>query len=239
FDTILSMAKLTLNAQKRVTLGRKVKNLRKQGLLPANVYGKKIKSQAVSLNQDEFRKIYDLAGETEVVDLKIEGEKESRPILIQNLQTHPVSGLPLHVDLRQIILTEKITAKIPVEITGESPAAEQKLGILIQTVSELEVEALPMDLPEKFVVDVSQLTKVGDEIKVKDLAVDKKVELKAEDDLIVAKIEPLAAEEVAPPPPAEEVPVEAEAPETKVGEQPAGEETASKKETATKEEKSE
>ena len=232
------MAKLTLNAQKRETLGRKVKNLRKQGLLPANVYGKKIKSQALSLNQDEFEKVYQIAGETEVVDLKIEGEKETRPILIQNLQTHPVSGLPLHVDLRQIILTEKIMAKVPVEIVGESPAAEQKLGILIQTVSELEVEALPMDLPEKFVVDVSRLANVGDEIKVKDLAVDKKVELKSEAELIVAKIEPLAAEEVTPPPQAEEAPAEGEAP-VPAGEEKPAEETIPQKESDTKEEKSE
>lgn len=205
------MQEIKLKALKREVNGRKVKQLRSKGLIPANVYGKKIKSQSLSLEKEEFEKVYKRAGETEVVGLLIEGEKEERPILIQNLQVHPVTDEPLHVDLRQIILTEKITAQIPVEITGEAPAAQQKLGILIQTVSEIEVEALPMELPEKFIVDVSGLAKVEDEVKVKDLVVDRsKVKLAVEDDLVVAKIEPLAAEEVAPPP-AEEVAAEGEA----------------------------
>jgi large subunit ribosomal protein L25 len=205
------MQEIKLKALKREISGRKVKQLRNKGLIPANVYGKKIKSQSLSLDKEEFEKVYKRAGETEVVGLVIEGEKEERPILIQNLQVHPVTDEPLHVDLRQIILTEKITAQIPVEITGEAPAAQQKLGILIQTVSEIEVEALPMELPEKFVVDVSGLAKVEDEVKVKDLVIDRsKVKLSVEDDLVVAKIEPLAAEEVAPPP-AEEAAVEGEA----------------------------
>lgn len=215
------MQEIKLKALKREIRGRKVKQLRSKGLIPANVYGKKVKSQAVSLDKEEFEKVYKKAGETEVVGLLVEGEKEERPILIQNLQVHPVTDEPLHVDLRQIILTEKITAQIPVEISGEAPAAQQKLGILIQTVSEIEVEALPMELPEKFVIDVSGLAKVDDEVKVKDMVIDRsKVKLAVEDDLVVAKIEPLAAEEVAPPP-VEEVAVEGEAAPTKTEEKPA------------------
>lgn len=215
------MQEIKLKALKREISGRKVKQLRNKGLIPANVYGKKVKSQAVSLDKEEFEKVYKKAGETEVVGLLVEGEKEERPILIQNLQVHPVTDDPLHVDLRQIILTEKITAQIPVEISGEAPAAQQKLGILIQTVSEIEVEALPMELPEKFVIDVSRLAKVDDEVKVKDLVIDRsKVKLAVEDDLVVAKIEPLAAEEVAPPP-AEEVAIEGEATTSKTEEKPA------------------
>lgn len=216
------MVKIVLQAKKREILGRKVKKLRKEGILPANVYGKKTKSQAVSLEKGEFQKVFSQVGETGVVQLSIEGEKETRPILIQNIQADPVTDQPLHVDLRQIILTEKVTARIPLEIEGEAPAAQQKLGILIQTVSEIEVEALPMDLPEKFSVDVSQLANVGDEIKVKDLKVErKKVELKIEDELVVAKIEPLAEEEKVEAP-APEVPPEGEvAPSAEAEEKPA------------------
>jgi len=200
------MQEIKLRAQKREVTGRKVKKLRRQGLIPANVYGKKIKSVSLSLKRDEFEKVYKEAGATGVVKLLIEKEKEERPILIANLQTNPVTEEPLHVDLRQIVLTEKVAAKIPVELEGEAPAVVQKLGILIQTVSEIEVEALPMDLPEKFAVDISRLAKVGDEIKLKDAKIDKKkIEVKVEEDLILAKIEPLAKEEVAPPPPVEEV----------------------------------
>lgn len=232
------MSEIKLKAAKRDLVGRKVKRMRGQGLLPANVYGKTIKSQALSIERKEFEKVYQEAGETGVVKLLIEGDREERPILIQNLQTHPVTDEPLHVDLRQIILTEKVTAKIPLELSGEAPAVTQKLGILIQTVSEIEVEALPMDFPEKFIVDVSRLLNVREEIKVRDLAVDrKKLELKAEDELVVAKIEPLAVEEVAPPPPTEEVPVGGEKAPVE-GEEKKEEETSKKeKKTEVEEEK--
>lgn len=230
------MQEIKLKAVKRELIGRKVKKLRKEGLIPANVYGKKIKSISVSLEKDGFEKVHRQVGETGVVKLLIEGEKEERPILIQNLQLDPVTEMPLHVDLRQIILTEKVTARIPVEISGIAPAASQKLGILIQTVSEIEVESLPMDLPEKFVVDVSKLANVGDEIKVKDLAVDKtKVTLEVEDELVLAKIEPLAKEEVTPPP-VQEVPVEGEVPSVEEG-KPAEGETPKEEKPEAKEEK--
>lgn len=231
------MQEIKLNAKKREIIGRKVKKLRSEGLVPANVYGKKIKSQAVVLKKEDFEKTYSLAGETGVVKLTIEGEKEERPILIQNVQFHPVTEQALHVDLRQIILTEKVIAKIPVELQGESPAVEQKLGILIQPVSEIEVEALPMDLPERFLVDVSKLINVGDEIKVADLVFDKKVELKVEKDLVIAKIDPLAAEEVAPAP--VEAPVEGETPVEEERLPAEGEKTAEELKEDKKEDKKE
>lgn len=233
------MQEIKLKAAKREIVGRKVKKLRKEGIIPANVYGKKVKSISVSLEKDEFEKVHKQARETGVVKLLVEGEKEERPILIQNLQVDPVTSKPLHVDLRQIILTEKVTAKIPIEISGIAPAASQKLGILIQTVSEIEVESLPMDLPDKFIVDVSKLANVGDEVKAKDLAVDKaKVTLKIEDELVLAKVEPLAKEEVAPPP-VQEVPVEGEVPSAEEGKPAESEgETPKEEKPEAKEEKS-
>ena len=195
------MSEIKLSAQKRTLVGKKVKKLRKEGLIPANIFGKKIKSQSLSLNKKEFEKVFETAGETGIVNLTIEGEKETHPVMIQNLQKGPVTDEILHADLRQVILTEKVTANIPVEMTGEAPAAEQKLGILIQNISEIEVEALPLDLPERFVVDVSGLNNVGDEILVKGIKIDKtKVELKIDGNQVVVKVEPLAKEEVAPPP---------------------------------------
>lgn len=215
------MAETKLTAKKRELLGKKVKNLRLAGQIPANIYGKKIKSQALTLDKKEFEKVFSQAGETGIVKVTIEGEKEERPTIIQNRQKHPVSDETLHVDLRQIILTEKITANIPVEMQGTSPVASQKLGILIQNVSEIEVEALPLDLPEKFVVDVSKLINVGDQITVAELLIDrKKITVKVAEDLVVAKIEPLAAEEVVAPKPTEEVPAEGEVAPAEGGEVP-------------------
>jgi len=192
------MSELKIKATKRELLGRKIKKLRREGLVPANLYGKKTESVAITVNLDEFSKLFEKAGETSIVKLSIEGEKEERPVLIKNIQKNPVDNKILHVDFRQIILSEKIKAMIPIEVEGESPVTTQKLGIFIQTISEVEVEALPANLPERFVIDISKLVNVGDELKVKDLTVEKGVEILTEQDLVIAKTEPLAAEEVAP-----------------------------------------
>ncbi|PIV00213.1 50S ribosomal protein L25 [Candidatus Shapirobacteria bacterium CG03_land_8_20_14_0_80_39_12] len=207
------MQETKLKAEKRTICGRKVKNLRKEGLIPANVYGKKTASVSISLKKEEFQKVFSDVGETGIVKLNIEGEKEKRLILIQNLQRDPLSGETLHVDLRQILLTEKISAKVPVALSGEAPAVQQKLGILIQTISEIEVEALPLDLPENFVVEVNKLANVGDQVLLKNLAFDRtKVKPSLEEETVLARIEPLAAEEKVEVPVAEKVPVEGEVP---------------------------
>ncbi len=207
------MGKLNLKAEKRTVLGRKIKKIRREGLLPANVYGKKVASLSLQLDAKEFAKIYQEAGETGMIDLSVSGEKDVRPVLIHNLQKDPVSEDILHVDFRQVILTEKVTATIPVQITGEAPAETQKLGILVQQTSEIEIEALPADLPERFVVDVSKLAEVNQTIFLKDLTIDrKKIEIKTDPEQIIVKIEPLAKEEVVAPPAAAEVPAEGAAP---------------------------
>ena len=218
------MANPKLAAKSRKIFGRKVKKLRREGILPANLYGKKVKSQALELPTNDFLKIYDQVGETGLVDLKI--NSQTKPVLIHNLQVHPVTDEPLHVDFHQVSLKEKTTADVPIEIRGDAPAVEQKKGILIQPLDEVEVEALPADLPEKFVVDISKLEEVDQAITVGDLDYDKKkVEIKTEPSQTIVKINPLEKEEVAPPPveevpPEEEVPEEEKPPEEEVAKPP-------------------
>lgn len=205
------MSKTTLKAEKRTIEGRKVKNLRKEGILPGNVSGKKIKSLAVQINLKDFEKIYKDIGETGLLMLSIGSEE--KPVLIHNLQIHPITDAPVHVDFLQVDLKEKVEADIPVELTGESPAEKQALGTVVQYLNEIKVEALPTDLPEKFEVDISSLAEVDQSIMVKDLKYDKaKVDVKTESEELVAKVEPPQKEEVVPAPaPAEgEVPVEGE-----------------------------
>lgn len=202
----------TLNAQARTVVGRKVKKLRGEGVIPANVFGKGIKSESVQVVAKEFEKVYDEVGETGLVELKV-GAK-THPVLVANLQLNPVSDTPVHVDFRQVDLKEKVTAKVPVEMTGEAPAEKSGVGTAVLYINEIEVEALPTDLPEKFVVDVGNLADVDQAVLVKDLPVDRaKVTLKAEEESIVVKVEPPQKEEVvAPPVPVEgEVPAEGEA----------------------------
>lgn len=205
------MVNLKLKVEKRKVLGRKVKRLRREGILPANIYGKKVKSLAIQLSEKDFLAVYKDVGETGILDLVVSSEKKIRPVLIANVQDDPVTDQILHIDFRQVILTEKTTATIPVELVGGAPAVEQKKGILVQQVDELEVEALPKDLPDKLIVDISGLTEVDNAVYAKDIKVDRKrIEIKADENRIIAKIEPLTKEEVVEKPPEEAVPAEEE-----------------------------
>lgn len=218
------MPKTILKAEKRTLEGRKVKNLRKEGILPGNVYGKKVKSQAVQVDLKDFQKTFKEIGETGLLTLTIGSEE--KPVLIHNLQFNPVSDAPIHVDFLQVDLKEKVEADIPVEISGESPAEKEGIGTVVQYINELKVEALPADLPEKFEIDAGTLAEVDQSILTKDIKYDKsKVEIKGDPDAIVAKVEPPQKEEVIETPaPAEgEVPAEGQAPvegETPVEGQP-------------------
>ncbi|HJY98297.1 MAG TPA: 50S ribosomal protein L25 [Patescibacteria group bacterium] len=203
------MEKRELKAEIRKISGRKVKNLRKDGLLPGNVFGKKIKSQAIQVPLKDFVKVYKDVGETGLVTLAV--GKEERPVLVHNLQVDPVKNTPVHVDFLQVDLKEKVTAGVPVELTGESPAEKQGVGTVVQQLMEIEVEALPTDLPEKFEVNVEALSEVDQAIYVKDIKVDRaKVEIKADAEALVAKVEPPQKEEVIAPPVAAEGEVPAE-----------------------------
>lgn len=206
--------KFTLKSTKRDMFGRKVNRLRKEGLIPANVFGNKIDSHAVTVNAKEFIELFKKAGETQIIDL------DGKSVLVSNTQTDPISGDILHIDFRQVDLKEKIEAKVPVELEGESPAEKQSLGTVVQQIHEIEVEALPADLPEKVVVDINNLTEVDQAIFVKDLAVSKNVEIKSDLEAIVVKVEPPTKEEVveAPVPTSSEVSSASTEDSTKVAE---------------------
>jgi len=207
--------KITLKSEKRDLVGRKVKNLRKVGKIPANIFGKNVTSEAITVDAKEFAEAYKKSGETQLIDMG------GRSVLVSKIQYHPVSREILHVDLRQVDLKEKIEAMVPVELTGESPAEKQSLGTVVQQLDEIQVEALPTDLPEKIVVDQSVLVEVDQAIYVKDLKVDSKVDVLTDAESIVAKVEPPQAEEVVEAPVATEG--EAQAAE---GEKPAEAEAA-------------
>ena len=200
-----------LKAEVRKIEGRKVKNLRAQGILPANIYGRNIKSQAVQVLLKDFEKVYSEVGETGLVDLEV--GKEVRPVLVHNVQLNPVTDKPVHVDFLQVDLKEKVEADVPVEMAGESPAEKQALGTVVQYINEIQVEALPRDLPEKFVVDISGLTEVDQAIFVRNIKVDRsKVELKGDAEAIVVKVEPPQKIEETPAPVESEAPVEGATP---------------------------
>jgi large subunit ribosomal protein L25 len=193
------MEKHSIKAAKRKLLGRKVKSLRKKGILPANIYGKGVKSLSVEVILSDFQKVYKKAGETGLVEIVVDSKK--RPVLIHNIQKDPVTDDYIHADFLQVDLKKKVIAGVPVELSGEAPAEKQGLGTAVQYINEVEVEALPADLPEKFELDLSSLESVDGSIVVGDIKVDKKkVAIQNDPEQILVKVEELRKEEPEPEP---------------------------------------
>lgn len=189
------MDRIPLKAEERIILGKQVKKLRQQGFVPAHVFGNKIETEHVAVKASEFAKVYNQAGESGLIDLKI-GSDKIRPVLVRDVQVDPVRGATLHVDFYQVNLLEKVSVWVPIEITGEEPeVVHSGEAIVIQPMNEVEVEALPAELPEKFVVDISKLKQIDDSITVAEMVVPEGVTVLADPEAVVAKLDNAVSEE--------------------------------------------
>jgi large subunit ribosomal protein L25 len=182
-----------ISAALRTVTGRAVKNLRKAGLTPATIYGHKFEPISIELSTLELNKMFDQAGESLLVEIII-GEN-SYPVIFKNPQFHPVTGDLVHIDCYKVNLKEKITTIVPVELVGESPAVKNG-NTVMHVLNEVEVEALPSDLPEKIEVDISALAEVDNKVTVAELNVDRSlVEIKNDPEQVVVIIEAQRVEE--------------------------------------------
>ena len=186
---------LELKAQKREALGKTaLKGIREKGLIPAELYGNGIENAHLSLNKDEFSIVYKKGGENTIVNVDF-GE-DPRPVLIHDVHIDPVSLSVLAVDLYQVNLKEKITTSIPIEFVGESPAVENLGGTLIKTLEEIEIEALPMNIPQQVEIDISTLDDFHKSIHVSDLKAGADFEIKTDLETVIASVaEPREEEE--------------------------------------------
>jgi len=210
------MTTFELNANTRTIFGRKTKQLRKKGLIPANIFGKKIKSLAIELESSILLDTMRKAGETGLIHLKIKGDNSVHPVLVSGYAQDPVTDAMLHVDFHEVDLKQKTTATVPLKTIGESEAVKGGM-VLVMFKNELEVEALPTDLPDSIEVDISSLLEVGSTILAKDLKFDRsKVTVEIGDEEPIATIQEPAKEEVV------------EAPVATEGETPASGEVKSK-----------
>lgn len=187
------MKRQKLSVNKRTVLGKQVKKLRREGLLPGNIYGKDVKSQSVEVAFKEFEKLYKEVGETGLIDVEVEGKLV--PTLIHNVQLDHITHQPLHADFYQVNLKEKVKTMVPIEVVSEAKAVTEKLGLLMQQLGEIEVEALPEDLPENIQVNVENLANVGDQILVSDIKAPKGVEVLTDPNQVVIKISELVSKE--------------------------------------------
>jgi large subunit ribosomal protein L25 len=200
------MKRYKLKVEERKVLGKQVKKLRRDGILPCNIYGKGIKSTAVQVPQKDFDAVYKEAGETGLVDIEL-GDKVT-PVLIHNMQKD-FRGNILHAYFFQVNLKEKVKTMIPLEIVGEPKAVLDKIGLLMNILSEVEVEALPAELPENIEVNVEHLTNIDDQVTVADLKVPEGVTVLTEAEQVISKIGELVTKEAAAEAAAEEAAAEA------------------------------
>ena len=182
-----------IKAEIRTVLGRKVKHLRDAGLVPATIYGHKFESVSIQFNALELQKIYDKVGESGLIELLVGSDKYN--IIFRNPQYSPVESEIVHIDCYKVNLKEKISAFIPIVLIGESPALKDG-NTLVSITDEVEVEALPTDLPESIEIDISILTEVGQIITVEDIKLDEKVTMITLLDQAIVKVEEPRAEEV-------------------------------------------
>ncbi len=183
-----------LQVEKRMSMGKSVRHLRHDGILPGVVYGKGVESTPIQCTLKDFERVYAEAGESTVVMMAL-GDKKM-PVIIQDVTRDPVSDHVLHVDLYQVRLDQKITATVPFEFINEAPAVKDLGGVLIKNINEIEIEALPQDLPHNIVVDLSSLSSIGSQILLKNVAMSSALNVKADPESVIALVQEPAPEEV-------------------------------------------
>lgn len=182
------MEKIQLKTEARELAHRSAKNLYREGLIPAEVYGHNKPNTHLAVNAIEFEKVLRKAGESTIIELQLP-DGSSQSVLIQDVQRHYLKGNPIHADFLAVSMTEKLTATVQIEFVGEAPAVKMLGGTLVKVLSEVSVECLPGDLPNHFEVDISKLATFDDVIAVKDIPVSGKVTIDADADEVIAKVQ--------------------------------------------------
>lgn len=204
--------------------------LRKKGLIPAVFYGPKEKAASIALSLNDFLKVWKQAGESSIVNLK-EGSNE-HDVLIYDVDMHPVSGVPRHADFYVIEKGKKVKVKTPLVFNGVAPAVKDLGGTLIKVLHQLEIEALPKDLPHEIAVDISPLVAFDSQILAKDIKLPAGVDLVEKPEEVVASVYETVEEVEAAPMSIEDIEVEKKGKKEEEGEagaEPAADAKAEKK----------
>ena len=212
---------VTLHVERRTILGKKVRHLRQQGILPANVYGRDQDSIAVQINAHEMDRALKTHGAATLYRLVIAPDGSEEVVMVRHITRQPASNIMQHVDFFHVQMTELMRARVPVRLVGEAPAVKLHDGVLIQSLDYAEVEALPAELPDALELDISDMDELNTSRHASALKIPRKVTLVTPEDEIVVSIQAprVAAEEV--PAAAEEAPAAASAAEGQAPAQPA------------------
>lgn len=182
------MRKFELEVSKRDVKGKKVRFLRRGGLIPCNIFGHGIESVPVQVDVRKLSHLLARAGGTDLISLKMGDATSPSRVLIRDVQRNPMTGEPIHVDFYQVRMTEKLKAEVPLIFVGEAPASKLKNVSLLHAMNTLQIEALPDDLPHNIEVDISSLALPEDAVHVKDIKVGGKITILTDPDQMIIKV---------------------------------------------------
>lgn len=187
------MQTLTLTANKRSKADR-LEAIRIKGMIPAVVYGARVENTSISVPSVSFEKTLKMAGESSTIVLDLEGTKID--VLIHDVQVDPIKGHPIHIDFLAVDMNKPVEVQVPLEFSGVSQAEKDGLGTLVKVMHEIEIKALPKDLPHSIIVDISSLVTLSDQIHVKDLKVAKEISILTDENEVVALVAAAKAEKI-------------------------------------------
>lgn len=197
------MNKLTATMRSKTD---KLSTIRNNGMVPAVVYGARVENQRISVSSIDFQKILKIAGESSTIVLELKNDKEEVlpsgknesvkkiDVLIHEVQVDPIKGFPIHIDFLAIDMNKPVQVAIPLEFTGVAPAEKDGLGVLVKVMHEVEIEALPKDLPHNFSIDLSILVALDGQIHVGNISLPKGVKMITDGSEIIALIAPIKEE---------------------------------------------
>lgn len=197
------MKEIELRAQKREVMGKQVKQLRRQGVVPAILYGHRTEPLPLQAEERSLRRVLERVGSHHLITLRVGDDEEPRMTLAREVQLDPITNALLHVDFYEVVMTEKITTGVPLVFIGQSPVVERREGVLVRGLDSVEVECLPSNLIESIEVNLEDLAEIDQAMLVGDLTVDADVEILTDKEEVVAQILPLreveeVVEEVVP-----------------------------------------
>jgi len=182
------MKKIELRVASREVLGKKVRFLRRQGIIPLHLFGHSVESITLQCDEAQLKGVLAHAGKTRLISLKLDKGKKPRNVMVREVQRDRRTDGLLHVDLYQIKMTEKIRVEIPVVVVGEAPALKSKENMLLQELNSLTVECLPNEIPTSVKVDLSSLTEREQAIRVENVILGKEVTILNDPELVMVKI---------------------------------------------------
>ena len=192
------MSRPKLSAQPRTLTGKQVRRLRRDGVLPAVVYGHGVDSRVLQIDAREFDLLRRRTGRNALLDLSVDGDR-AVPVLVHGVQEHPVSRATLHVDLLAVRMTEELTVDVSISFAGESTAVDKLGGVLLHIRESVQVRALPDRIPSLLELDITPLETFDDALHVSDLKVPEGVTVVTDGHETLARVQPPRIEEVAVP----------------------------------------